>query len=143
MKSGLVLLHLFFFIFTTNATTIPGPAPTPPNIPSGSMATSQLAALCVASVGSQSGHSQVLFPHWAIQSGTCDTREVVPKRDGTKVVQSSSCAAVSGRWYNPFDGATWTQAFDVGIEHAVPLSNAWKVGQPNEIALLSASWSSC
>jgi hypothetical protein len=51
----------------------------------------------------------------------------VLKRDGTNVVQDSSCAAVSGRWYSPYDGATWTLASDVDIDHVVPLSNAWKV----------------
>src|SRR4051812_39902701 len=46
----------------------------------------------------------------------CDTREVVLKRDGTNVVQSSSCAATSGTWYSPYDGATWTTASDVDID---------------------------
>lgn len=64
------------------------------------------------------------------QSGKCDTRETVLKRDGTGVVQSSTCAATSGTWKSPYDGATWTAASDVDIDHLVPLSNAWKVSQP-------------
>ena len=43
-----------------------------------------------------------------------------------------SCArhwpAVSGRWYSPYDGATWTAASDVGIDHVVPLAEAWRSG---------------
>ncbi|KAI9649957.1 hypothetical protein NHQ30_002542 [Ciborinia camelliae] len=35
-------------------------------------------------------------------------------------------------WYSPYDGATWTAASDVDIDHLVPLSNAWKSG--------AASW---
>ncbi|KAF2269146.1 hypothetical protein CC78DRAFT_605476 [Lojkania enalia] len=104
----------------------------PPNIPSTSSANSMLAALTVAPQGSSSGYSRDLFPHWITQSGTCNTREVVLKRDGTNVVQDSSCAATSGRWYSPYDGATWTAASDVDIDHMVPLSNAWKSG--------AASW---
>ncbi|KAF7512678.1 hypothetical protein GJ744_000245 [Endocarpon pusillum] len=128
MKSPLILLPFFLSILNTNASPIPAPAPVPPNIPSGSTARSQLAALRVAPVGSQTGYSRDLFPHWSTQSGTCNTREVVLKRDGTNVVQDSSCAATSGRWYSPYDGAVWTQASDIDIDHMVPLSNAWKSG---------------
>ncbi|KAF2477681.1 uncharacterized protein BDR25DRAFT_207402 [Lindgomyces ingoldianus] len=111
---------------------IPIPAPTPPNIPSTTTAKSELAGLTVAAQGSQDGYSRDLFPHWITQSGSCNTREVVLKRDGTNVVQDSSCAATSGSWYSPYDGATWTAASDVDIDHVVPLSNAWKSG--------AASW---
>ena len=43
-------------------------------------------------------------------------------------MQSSSCAATSGTWKSPYDGATWTTSGDVDIDHMVPLSNAWKSG---------------
>jgi hypothetical protein len=102
-------------------------APTPPGIPTASTAKSELAALTVAAQGSQDGYSRDLFPHWITISGSCDTRETVLKRDGTGVVQSSSCAATSGTWVSPYDGGTWTAASDVDIDHLVPLSNAWKV----------------
>lgn len=49
------------------------------------------------------------------------------QRDGRNVVTDSSCAAVSGTWYSPYDGATWTAASDVDIDHMVPLRNAWIV----------------
>ena len=111
----------------TSAFALPAPAPIPPNIPSAATAQSRLAALQVAPQGPQTGYSRSLFPHWIIQSGSCDTREVVLKRDGTNVVQSSTCAATSGIWFSPYDGATWTAASDVDIDHLVPLSNAWKV----------------
>jgi hypothetical protein len=136
MKFPLILLTLLFSTLSINANPVPVPvpvpAPTPPNIPSGSTARSQLAALRIAPVGSQSGYSRDLFPHWITQSGACNTREVVLKRDGASVVQDSSCAAVSGSWYSPYDGATWTLASDVDIDHVVPLSNAWKVSRLNE-----------
>lgn len=101
---------------------------TPPGIPSKATAQSQLNALTVASQGSTSGYSRDLFPHWITVSGSCNTREQVLKRDGTSVVVDSSCAATSGRWYSPYDGATWTAASDVDIDHVVPLAEAWRSG---------------
>ncbi|MEU8082583.1 HNH endonuclease family protein [Micromonospora sp. NPDC049101] len=101
---------------------------TPPWIPSKATAQSQLNALTVAAQGSTSGYSRDLFPHWITVSGSCNTREQVLKRDGTAVVVDSSCAATSGRWYSPYDGATWTAASDVDIDHVVPLAEAWRSG---------------
>lgn len=73
------------------------------------------------------GYSRDEFPHW-IESGGCNTRETVLKRDGANVVTNpSTCAATSGTWVSPYDGATWTAASDVDIDHMVPLANAWIV----------------
>lgn len=99
-----------------------------PNIPSTATAKSLLAGLTVAAQGPQTGYSRDLFPHWITISGACNTRETVLKRDGRNVVTGSNCAATSGTWYSEFDGATWTAASDVDIDHVVPLSNAWKSG---------------
>ncbi|ADL45432.1 MULTISPECIES: HNH endonuclease family protein [Micromonospora] len=101
---------------------------TPPGIPSKATAQSQLNALTVAAQGSMAGYSRDLFPHWITITGTCNTREQVLKRDGTSVVVNSSCAATSGRWYSPYDGATWYAASDVDIDHVVPLAEAWRSG---------------
>jgi hypothetical protein len=105
---------------------------TPPNIPSAATAQSELNALRVAADGSMTGYSRDQFPHWITQSGTCDTRETVLKRDGSSVVTNSSCSATSGSWYSPYDGATWTAASDLDIDHVVPLAAAWRSG--------AASW---
>ncbi|MDG4760339.1 HNH endonuclease family protein [Micromonospora sp. WMMD710] len=108
---------------------ISGPAAaSPPGIPSKATAQSQLNALTVGSEGSTSGDSRDLFPHWIAVSGNCDTREQVLKRDGTSVVVNASCQATSGRWYSPYDGATWSAASDVDIDHVVPLAEAWRSG---------------
>lgn len=101
---------------------------TPPNIPSASTASSRLATLTVAAESHQSTYDRALFPHWITISGSCNTREQVLKRDGTNVVVNSSCAATSGSWYSPYDGATWTAAADVDIDHMVPLAEAWASG---------------
>jgi len=103
-------------------------AATPPGIPSTATARSELNGLTVAAQGSTSGYSRALFPHWITISGSCDTRETVLERDGTSVVTSTSCSATSGRWYSPYDGATWSAASDVDIDHVVPLAEAWRSG---------------
>ncbi|MEV6830535.1 HNH endonuclease family protein [Amycolatopsis sp. NPDC051102] len=101
---------------------------TPPGIPSATTAQSELATLTVKADGSQTGYSRDKFPHWIDQGNSCNTREVVLKRDGTNVVTDSSCAATSGKWFSPYDGATWTAASDVDIDHVVPLADAWRTG---------------
>jgi hypothetical protein len=111
------------------AVVLSGPASaTPPNIPSAATARSELSALRVATDGSMTGYSRDKFPHWITISGSCDTRETVLKRDGTSVVTNSSCAATSGSWYSPYDGATWHASSDVDIDHVVPLAAAWRTG---------------
>ncbi|MDX8029976.1 HNH endonuclease family protein [Lentzea sp. BCCO 10_0856] len=105
---------------------------TPTGIPTTTEAKTKLAALTVRADGSMTGYSRDKFPHWITQSGTCNTREAVLKRDGTNVVTDSSCAATSGRWFSPYDGATWSAASDVDIDHIVPLAAAWRSG--------AASW---
>src|SRR6266498_251402 len=97
---------------------------TPPNIPDVTTARSELSQLRVAPDESMTGYSRDKFPHWITISGTCNTRETVLRRDGTSVVTDSSCAAVSGRWYSPYDGATWFAPSDVDIDHVVPLAEA-------------------
>ncbi|MET7615525.1 HNH endonuclease family protein [Streptomyces sp. NPDC005408] len=108
--------------------TAPAAQASPPTPVSAATARTYLGQLTVSAEGSSTGYSRDKFPHWITQSGACNTREVVLKRDGTNVVQDSSCAAVSGSWFSEYDGATWTAASDVDIDHMVPLSEAWKSG---------------
>ncbi|MGI8336232.1 HNH endonuclease family protein [Actinomadura scrupuli] len=122
MLSTLVVLALTLGLNTGVANA------TPPNIPSASTAASELAALTVAAESHASTYDRSLFPHWITISGSCNTRETVLKRDGVSVVVDSSCAATSGRWTSPYDGATWTASSDVDIDHMVPLAEAWRSG---------------
>src|SRR5690349_5932486 len=101
---------------------------TPPNIPTKATAQTELNSLTVAAEANASTYDRDLFPHWITISGTCNTRETVLKRDGSGVVVSSACAATSGSWYSPYDGATWTAAGDLDIDHVVPLAEAWRSG---------------
>lgn len=104
-----------------------------PGIPSSSSARTQLAGLTVRAAGSMTGYSRDEFPHW-IESGGCNTRETVLKRDGTNVATDSACRSTSGRWFSPYDGATWTAVSDVDIDHMVPLANSWIVSQLRSIS---------
>ncbi|MFC3576627.1 HNH endonuclease family protein [Streptomyces yaanensis] len=107
-----------------NGPTASAALPTPV---SAATARTYLASLTVATED-RTGYSRSLFPTWITISGTCNTREYILKRDGTNVVTDSSCAATSGSWYSPYDGATWTAASDLDIDHLVPLAEAWDSG---------------
>jgi hypothetical protein len=108
--------------------TAPAAQAAPPTPISAATARTYLGQLTVKAEGSSTGYSRDKFPHWITQSGACNTREVVLKRDGQNVQQDSSCAAVSGTWYSQYDGATWSLASDVDIDHVVPLAEAWRSG---------------
>lgn len=113
---------------TTGLLTAPSAQAAMPTPVSASTARTYLSELTVKAEGSSSGYSRDKFPHWITQSGACNTREVVLKRDGTNVSQDSGCAAVSGSWYSEYDGATWAAASDLDIDHMVPLAEAWRSG---------------
>ena len=100
----------------------------PPTPPPASTAATQLASLTVKTEGSTSGYSRDLFPHWINQSGSCDTREQVLKRDGTGVTVNSSCQPTAGRWYSVYDATYVETSSGVDIDHIVPLAEAWKSG---------------
>lgn len=114
----------------TAALTLTSIAPAQAALPtpiSASTARSYLSSLDVRTE-SRTGYDRDKFPHWINQSGNCDTRETVLKRDGSNVTTDSSCRATSGTWRSPYDGATWSAASDVDIDHVVPLAEAWDSG---------------
>lgn len=100
----------------------------PPGIPDPATAQAELGELTVAPEGSMDGYSRDQFPHWIDGPNGCNTRESVLKRDGTNVQVGSDCYPTSGTWYSPYDGATWTKASDLDIDHVVPLAEAWRTG---------------
>ncbi|MEU1078347.1 MULTISPECIES: HNH endonuclease family protein [unclassified Streptomyces] len=113
---------------TAGLLAAPGAQAAPPAPVSAATARGYLAAMPATAEGSSDGYSRSKFPHWITQSGTCNTREVVLKRDGSNVTTDSSCAATGGSWYSEYDGATWTAAADLDIDHVVPLAEAWRSG---------------
>ncbi|CAL3967109.1 unnamed protein product [Diplocarpon coronariae] len=101
---------------------------TVPGVPSIQIAEKLLYDIDVAPHGPQKGYSRELFPHWISLPGKCNTRKLVLQRDGSNAITGDACAILSGTWYSPYDGKTWSNASDVDIDHMVPLSNAWKSG---------------
>jgi len=118
------LTALIASVAVLNGPTASAALPTPV---SAATARTYLASLTVATEN-RTGYARDLFPTWITISGTCNTREYILKRDGSNVVTDSACAATSGSWYSPYDGATWTAASDVDIDHLVPLAEAWDSG---------------
>ncbi|GAA1863311.1 HNH endonuclease family protein [Myceligenerans crystallogenes] len=100
----------------------------PPDVPSKSQVQSELNAITVRAEASRTGYSRDLFPHWITQSGTCNIREYVLKRDGSNVVTGSDCYPTSGSWYSQYDGVTRTAASQISIDHIVALAEAWDSG---------------
>ena len=109
LRAALAMAATTVVTLTVTLTATPAHA-TPPNIPSASTALSRLNALTVTAESHHSSYDRDLFPHWITITGACNTREQVLKRDGTGVIVNSSCAATSGTWRSPYDGATWTNA---------------------------------
>jgi hypothetical protein len=100
----------------------------PPTPPPASEAGAMLADLPVRAEGTLDGYSRDLFPHWVIQNGTCDTREVVLERDGVDVVVDGACHPTGGSWYSVYDAVWLTDSSDVDIDHVVPLAESWRSG---------------
>ncbi|MGH3917340.1 MAG: HNH endonuclease family protein [Pseudonocardiaceae bacterium] len=122
------MVTAFTLVFGVALSCTPPASATPPGIPSLAEAKTMLAELTTAAEGPQSGYSREKFPHWTIVSGTCDTRERVLLRDGVGVQVGPGCSPTSGSWPSPYDGATWSDASDVDIDHVVPLAEAWRSG---------------
>ncbi|MFJ4226020.1 HNH endonuclease family protein, partial [Paenarthrobacter nicotinovorans] len=76
------------------------------------------------------GYNRDYFRHW-IDADTdgCNTRSEVLQQESQVVVTfSSGCTVATGQWASWYDGATWTNASDVDIDHMVPLAEAWGSG---------------
>jgi len=95
-------------------------------------ARSMLLKLTVRAESGSTTYSRIYFKHWIDANRDCqNTRaevliaesKITPKYSTTR-----HCTVATGRWYSYYDGATWTKASDVDIDHIVPLKEAWKSG---------------
>jgi hypothetical protein len=109
--------------------------------PSADAARRQLSEIRVRPAGSMAGYSREEFPHWsdAQEYGwrlpgatpdpeSCDARDAALIRDGQQEVVEEYCDVVSGSWFDPYGGGTYTDPEDIDIDHFVPLANAWRSG---------------
>ncbi|MFH5823454.1 HNH endonuclease family protein [Georgenia sp. AZ-5] len=92
-------------------------------------------SLTVASEGGSTTYDRNYFNHWIDNNGDCqNTRHEVliwESQVTPTYTSSSRCSVSSGRWYSYYDGASWTLASDVDIDHMVPLKEAWESGARN------------
>lgn len=73
------------------------------------------------------GYDRDKFQHWLDADGDCqDTRDEV--LDAESLTEVSGCDISTGQWRSYYDGAVWTDASDVDIDHMVPLAEAWDSG---------------
>jgi hypothetical protein len=109
--------------------------------PSADAARRQLSELRVRPAGTMAGYSREEFPHWSdaqefgwkLPGGTpdpesCDARDAALIRDGDGERVEEYCDVVSGRWFDPYGGQTYTDPADIDVDHVVPLANAWRSG---------------
>ncbi|MCV2393865.1 DUF4214 domain-containing protein [Actinotalea sp. M2MS4P-6] len=75
-----------------------------------------------------STYSRSSFNYWidADRDG-CDTRAEVLLAESMGAT-SGGCPVKTGSWYSYYDGASWTLASDVDINHMVPPAEAWDSG---------------
>jgi hypothetical protein len=79
-----------------------------------------------------STYDRALFKHWTDDNKDCqNTRAevlIAESQSAVTYTSASRCSVLKGRWYSRYDGATWTLASDVDIEHRVALKEAWESG---------------
>lgn len=85
-------------------------------------------------IGPESGSTTYLrtyFTHWIDADDCRDTRAevlIAESKVTPTYTTTSHWTVATGSWYSYFDGATWTSASDVDIDHMVPLKEAWESG---------------
>jgi hypothetical protein len=95
-------------------------------------ARSMLLKLTVKAESGSTTYSRTYFKHWIDADRDCqDTRAevlIAESKVTPRYTTTRHCTVATGRWYSYYDGATWTKASDVDIDHMVPLKEAWKSG---------------
>src|SRR3972149_5049312 len=67
--------------------------------------------------------------HWISQAGGCDTRQTVLIRESkVPVTKRGACTVLTGEWYDPYSGETFTRPQQLDVDHVVPLENAHRSG---------------
>ncbi|MFF1716550.1 DUF1524 domain-containing protein [Streptomyces sp. NPDC058268] len=99
------------------------------------VARTHLAALPVAAEHAARPYDRDRFQHWSPARDFgwsappgCDTREAALIRDGQHVTTGAGCKVTGGRWFDPYTGATYTQARQLDLDHVVPLGEVWRSG---------------
>ena len=120
-----LLIAPLLAVLMTGATAAPAHADT-------TTAQNLLGRLVVAAERGSSSYDRAAFRHWFDADGDCqNTRaEVLLVETKVQVTYTSSrrCTVATGHWYSAYDGARWTDASEVDIDHLVPLKESWESG---------------
>lgn len=82
----------------------------------------------------RAGYNRDLFAVWSDLDGDgCDPREEVLILESLSPAQvdPSGCSVLAGSWYSTYDGATAVDPSTFGVDHVVPLKEAWDSGAWN------------
>jgi hypothetical protein len=94
----------------------------------------ELADLKSGRPGSMAGYRREEFgPAWKdVDRNGCDTRNDILARDLDEVKKRNKCVVIAGELDDPYTGKHITfvkaKAFEVQIDHIIPLGLAWKMG---------------
>lgn len=72
-------------------------------------------------------YDRKLYKHWTDEDKDCqDTRQEVLISESIEpiILDDRGCRVISGLWYDPFTGNTFTDPSDLDIDHLVPLKEA-------------------
>ena len=76
-------------------------------------------------------YDRELYRHWIDEDGDCqDTRQEVLIAESLQavVLDGRGCRVVSGRWFDPYTGQTFTDPGDLDIDHFIPLAEVHRSG---------------
>ncbi|GAA4181778.1 cell wall-binding repeat-containing protein [Gryllotalpicola koreensis] len=118
-------------LFAATAVVIGTAAPA--SAASNATATELLNSLTVAQPSHASSYSRDAdFYTWSDPLGDgCNTRaDVLKAQSSVPVIMTTStgCTLATGQWTSWYDGASWSLASDLQIDHLVPLGEAWSSG---------------
>jgi Domain of unknown function (DUF1994). len=137
LAAVLVVLGLTGSSPVPSATGVPSPSNStvsPPVATPGSSTASEslsgLLALLRVEPEIRDGYNRNLFKHWIDEDGDgCDTRrEVLIIEAVVSPTVGPGCSLSGGEWLSLYDGATFTDARGLDIDHVVPLAEAWDSG---------------
>jgi hypothetical protein len=97
-----------------------------------STARSMLFKLSAKAERGSTTYSRTYFKHWIDANSDCQATRaevlIAESRVSPKYTTTGRCTVSTGKWYSYYDGAYWTKASDVDIDHMVPLKEAWESG---------------
>ncbi|MBH5334342.1 HNH endonuclease [Streptomyces pactum] len=115
------------------AAAVAGTAPPAAAAPGDTVTTTVPEALGRLQVAAEdrTGYSRGKFPHWTDEDQDgCDTREDVLVEEAVTppTVDARCTTVVGGAWHSYYDKKDHTGAGGLGIDHTVPLGEAWGSG---------------